>query len=154
MSTGETALVYAVLGFVVICLALLVENLVWVWLGNRFTDRTDDTMALAEAASVTPMDPALIVDWHTHGPALSDLSLATTLAGWSTAAADHPYVDHAPCEGPGCGKTICCCPFSESGLPCPGAVDQWCGHHNMLCEDCRIECTDCRQDARDDAGVA
>ncbi|WP_109507312.1 hypothetical protein [Nocardioides speluncae] len=53
-------------------------------------------------------------------------------------------LDHAPCEGD-CGATIC----ADDTL-CPDTVEQACQHHELLCEDCRAACADCREDAEYD----
>lgn len=113
----------------------------------------DDLMDVAEAMAVTPIDVESIINWHSQSPVLADASLTSALAAWSIAAAAHPYVDHAPCEGPDCDQTICCCPAAAVGLPCRDTVQQECLHHQLLCADCRTECVDCRTDARDDSGV-
>lgn len=111
----------------------------------------DDVMAVAEAVGVTPMDPVLLVDWHTRGQALTDDSLAQMLTAWSNAAAGVEVLDHARCAGDDCDLLLCLCPTG----PCTGHVARECPHLELLCGDCRLAgCVECRQDARDDAGVS
>lgn len=49
-------------------------------------------------------------------------------------------VDHAPCKVDDCDREVCYC---EAPSTCPGASEALCGHGDMVCEDHRLECTDC-----------
>lgn len=100
-------------------------------------------------ASEPVLPPALDEsETQVHGPALTDAALTDTLNAHARAAAGHPYIDHATCEGLLCDTVICACPLSNAGITCPGTVEQACAHHSLLCSDCATtECTDCRIDA-------
>lgn len=114
----------------------------------------DDFMDLADAVGVTrpePIHPSV----RRH---LADDALAGVLTAWSEAAAgidpDEPIpftlvVDHAECEQRDCDRTICCC---KTG-PCPNTTDQVCTHHQLLCDEHRLDCSDCLDDFRADGGL-
>lgn len=123
----------------------------------------DDVMALADATGVnaTPVHPEDLRNYRPH-PAvrgeLSDAGLEQVITAWSIAAAGGylmsdpadipiPYVvvDHGACDNPDCDAVVCMCT-----TPCAGLSERWCLHHNVLCEDCRLICPDCRDDYRQD----
>lgn len=124
----------------------------------------DDLMGIADAAGVnaTPAHPEDLRNYRPH-PAiraeLSDDGLRSVLAAWSAAAAGDlpdiadipvPFVltDHGACDNPDCDRTVCMC-----STPCPDLSERWCLHHNVLCDDCRLECPDCRDDYRSDGNL-
>ena len=47
-------------------------------------------------------------------------------------------VDHALCRADDCGRELCYC-----HQRCIGRDEPACPHHEFLCEDHRLECTDC-----------
>lgn len=57
-------------------------------------------------------------------------------------AAPAPVViDHALCRADDCGRELCYC---NRPTACPGMAEPaTCTHHEFLCEDHRLECTDC-----------
>lgn len=79
-------------------------------------------------------------------PAVVPSDNAQVFAAWSYAAAG---LDHVQCAGEDCARVLCNCPGMK---PCAGCTDQACTHHNLLCDEHRSECTDCRLDAQHDAG--
>jgi hypothetical protein len=131
-----------------------------------------DWMALADAFGVnaTPEQAApaaeTVTNWSAHPchqHEFTDPALAAILANWSRAAAGAdrsvlelfedladtpvPFVvtDHDDCANPDCDRQVCMC-----DTPCPGVSERWCLHNNVLCDDCRLECTDCANDYRQD----
>jgi hypothetical protein len=127
------------------------------------TQPSDDWMDIADAVGVnaTPAQPETLVHWEAH-PAhrhqFTDPALAAILANWSRAAAsvvnlddlaDQPVpyvvVDHDDCANPDCDREVCMC-----NSPCPGVSERWCLHNVLLCDECRLECTDCADDYRQD----
>lgn len=120
----------------------------------------DDWMALADALGIT----VAFTPHPCHSHEFTDPALAAMLASWSHAAAGTtaadvadlvadldtpvPYlvVDHTVCEGRDCDAVLCLC---HDGI-CPGLLEQACRHHSLLCGDCRVECPECRVDARED----
>jgi hypothetical protein len=67
-------------------------------------------------------------------------SLRAVALDWSRAAVG---VDHAKCANDDCDNIICL-----DLLLCPGTVEQACPHHELLCDEHRSDCVDCRIDAR------
>lgn len=109
----------------------------------------DDFMDLADAVGVTrpePIHPSMRLT-------LADESLAGVLGAWSAAAANVPIpyllVDHATCETQDCTAVICAC----TDGPCPDTVEQACTHHQLLCDEHRLDCTGCLDDFRTDGGL-
>lgn len=124
----------------------------------------DDFMDLADAVGVTtpPSAPAQPHPWMQER--IDQLAAEDVLLTWSQAAAGVdlldelaentpiPFtvvLDHAACEGLGCDRVICKC---ATGL-CSGTTVQACPHHELLCDECRLHCPDCRIDYADDGGA-
>ena len=90
------------------------------------------------------------------GAALTAVAYVPRLNAWASGRVEDQVaevlgplpVDHAPCKADDCDRDVCYC---QQPTPCPGASEALCGHGDMVCEDHRLECTDCFIDYVSDA---